>query len=44
MFARDLQLDPGRMGGWGEGDFVSTMPGCVCLKVKDKGPFSVSSE
>ena len=26
------------------GDFVSTMPVCVCPKVKDMGPFSASSE
>ena len=26
------------------GDLVSTLPGCVCRKVKDIGPFSASSE
>ena len=26
------------------GDLVPTMPGCVCPKVKDMGPFSTSSE
>ena len=26
------------------GDLVSTMPVCVCPKVKDMGPFSASSE
>ena len=26
------------------GDLVSTMPGCVCRKVKDMGPFLASSE
>ena len=26
------------------GDLVSTLPGCVCRKVKDMGPFSASSE
>ena len=26
------------------GDLVSTLPGCVCQKVKDMGPFSASSE
>ena len=26
------------------GDLVPTMPGCVCPKVKDMGPFSPSSE
>ena len=31
------------MGGGG-GDFVSTLRGCVCRKVKDMGPFLVSSE
>ena len=30
-------------GGWG-GDLVSTLPGCVCRKGKDMGPFSASSE
>ena len=28
----------------GGGDLVSTMPVCVCPKVKDMGPFSASSE
>ena len=28
----------------GGGDLVPTMPGCVCPKVKDMGPFSASSE
>ena len=32
-----------RVGGGG-GDLVSTMPVCVCPKVKDMGPFSASSE
>ena len=32
-------------GGGGEGgDLVSTMPVCVCPKVKDMGSFSASSE
>ena len=31
-------------GGGGGGDLVSTLPGCVCGKVKDMGPFSASSE
>ena len=26
------------------GDLVSTMPVCVCPKLKDMGPFSASSE
>ena len=26
------------------GDLVSTLPGCVCRKVKDMGPFLASSE
>ena len=26
------------------GDLVPTMPGCVCPKVKDIGPFSASRE
>ena len=26
------------------GDLVSTLPGCVCRKMKDMGPFSASSE
>ena len=26
------------------GDFNSSMPGCVCPKVKDMGPFLASSE
>ena len=31
---------------WGGGgrDLVSTVPGCVCPKEKDIGPFSASSE
>ena len=28
--------------GGGGGDLVPTMPGCVCPKVKDMGPFSAS--
>ena len=28
----------------GGGDLVLTMPGCVCPKVKDMGPFSASRE
>ena len=29
------------VGGWGGGgDLAPTMPGCMCLKVKDMGPFS----
>ena len=28
----------------GGGDLVSTLPGCVCRKMKDIGPFSASSE
>ena len=28
----------------GGGDLVSTLPGCVCRKVKDMGPFLASSE
>ena len=28
----------------GGGDLVPTMPGCVCPKVKDMGPFSASRE
>ena len=28
----------------GGGDLVSTLPGCVCRKVKDMGLFSASSE
>ena len=35
---------PGRAGGGGGGDLVPTMPGCVCPKVKDMGPFSASRE
>ena len=26
------------------GDLISTMPVCVCPKLKDMGPFSASSE
>ena len=26
------------------GNLLSTLPGCVCRKVKDMGPFSASSE
>ena len=26
------------------GDLVPTLPGCVCLKVKEMGPFSASRE
>ena len=33
-----------RGGGGGGGDLVSTVPVCVCPKVKDMGPFSASSE
>ena len=42
--------DPGRhvsqcMCSWpGGGALVSTLPGCVCRKVKDMGPFSASRE
>ena len=28
----------------GGGDFVSTLPGCVCRKVKDMGHFLATSE
>ena len=33
-------------GGWGGGggDLVPTMPGCVCPKVKDMGPFLAPRE
>ena len=31
-------------GGGGGGGLVPTMPGCVCPKVKDMGPFSAASE
>ena len=31
-------------GGGGGGDLVSTMPVCVCPKLKDMGPFLASSE
>ena len=34
-----IELWPG-----GGGDFVSTIPVCVCPKVKDMGPVSASSE
>ena len=30
--------------GGGGGDLVSTMPGCVCRKVKDMGPFEASNK
>ena len=30
------------MPGGGGGDLASTMLGCVCPKLKDMGPFSVS--
>ena len=30
--------------GGGGGDLVPTTRGCVCPKVKDKGPFSASRE
>ena len=33
----------GHPGGGGR-DLVSTMPVCVCPKVKDMGPFLASSE
>ena len=33
-----------RVTGGGGGDLVPTMPGCVCPKVKDMGPFSASKE
>ena len=32
------------VGGGGGSNYVSTMPGCVCRKVKDVGPFLFSSE
>ena len=35
-------VEPG--GGGGGGDLVPNMPGCVCPKVKDMGPFSASRE
>ena len=39
-----FRIDPGGGGGeWG-GDLFPTMPGCVCPKVKDMGPFSASRE
>ena len=40
------EAGPGGGGGGGgvAGDLSSTMPGCVCPKVKDMGPFSVSRE
>ena len=31
-------------GGGGGCDLVPTMPGCVCSKVKDMGPFLASRE
>ena len=31
-------------GGGGGADLVSTLPGCVCRKVKNIDPFSASSE
>ena len=34
-----VSMNPG-----GGGDFNSSMPGCVCPKVKDVGPFFASSE
>ena len=34
-----MSLEPPRLG-----DLVPTMPRCVCPKVKDMGPFSVSGE
>ena len=37
-------MDMGGIPGGGGGDLVSTLPGCVCRKVKDMGPFSASSE
>ena len=36
-----IYLTDGR-GGWGE--LLSSMPGCVCRKVKEIGPFSASRE
>ena len=30
--------------GGGGGDLVSSMPGCVCRKVKEMGPFSASRD
>ena len=29
-------------GGGGEGNLVSSMPGCVCQKMKEMGPLSTS--
>ena len=43
-------MSPGRpRGGGGRprgggGDLVPSVPGCVCPKVKDTGPFSASLE
>ena len=36
--------DTGILLPGGGGDLLSTMPGCVCPKVKDMGPFSASRE
>ena len=33
-----------RVAGPGGGDLVLTLPGCVCPKVKDMGPFLASRE
>ena len=46
-FKSFVESDPGGGaggGGGGEGDWVPTMPGCVCPKVKDMGPFLASRE
>ena len=34
----------GGVGGGGRGDLVSSMPECVCQKVKEMGHFSGSNE
>ena len=39
-----MQSSPGGGGGATWFNLVSTLPGCVCRKVKDMGPFSASNE
>ena len=41
LFPNTLCKNPGEGGG---GHLVLTLPGCVCRKVKDMGPFTASRE
>ena len=44
IYVHIIMSNVGNSRGGGGGDLVSTLPGCVCRKVKDMGPFSASSE